>query len=64
MAKISIIIPVYNVKKYLRDCLDSVTRQTITDIEIICIDDGSTDGSLDILNEYSVKDERFVIIAN
>ena len=40
MAKISIIIPVYNVKKYLRDCLDSVTRQTITDIEIICIDDG------------------------
>lgn len=62
MAKISVIIPVYNVKKYLRDCLDSVTRQTITDIEIICIDDGSTDGSLDILNEYSIKDERFVIL--
>ncbi len=62
MVKISVIIPVYNVKDYLSECLDSVVNQTIKDIEIICIDDGSTDGSSDILNEYSIKDERFVVI--
>ena len=62
MPKISVIIPVYNVEKYLRDCLDSVVNQTIKDIEIICINDGSTDNSLDILKEYASKDERFVII--
>ncbi len=62
MPKVSVIIPVYNVEKYLRDCLDSVVSQTIKDIEIICINDGSTDGSLDILNEYCSNDDRFVII--
>ena len=64
MVKISVIIPVYNVKKYLRDCLDSVVNQTIKDIEIICIDDGSTDGSLDILNKYSMNDKRFKILVH
>lgn len=60
--KISIIIPVYNVEKYLRECLDSVLNQTLTDIEIICINDGSTDNSLQILEEYAAKDERIKII--
>lgn len=51
--KVSIIIPVYNVENYLRVCLDSVVNQTYSDLEIICINDGSTDTSLDILNEYA-----------
>lgn len=62
MPKISVIIPVYNVEKYLRECLNSIVNQTIKDIEIICVDDGSTDGSLDILNEYSSNDDRFTIV--
>lgn len=62
MVKISVIIPVYNDEKYLRECLDSVSCQTLEDIEIICIDDGSTDSSPEILNEYS-KDSRITIIS-
>lgn len=62
MTKISIIIPVYNVEKYLRECLDSILNQTFQDIEIICVDDGSTDKSLEILQEYKRKDDRFVIL--
>ena len=60
--KISIIIPVYNTEKYLHECLNSVVSQTIKDIEIICIDDGSTDNSYQILQEYAEKDSRFVIL--
>lgn len=60
--KISIIIPTYNVEKYLRECLDSVLAQTFQDFEIICVDDGSTDKSLEILHEYKRKDDRFVIL--
>ncbi len=60
--KISIIVPVYNVEKYLSICLDSLINQTLNDIEIICINDGSTDGSLEILNEYAKKDTRIKII--
>ena len=59
---VSIIIPVYNVSKYLRTCLDSVINQTYKDLEIICINDGSTDDSLEILKEYSIKDNRIIII--
>lgn len=62
MAKISVIIPVYNIEKYLIECLDSVTNQTYKDTEIICINDGSTDGSLSILEEYSQNDNRIKII--
>ncbi len=62
MPAVSVIIPVFNVEKYLRECLDSVCSQTLKDIEIICIDDGSTDSSLDIINEYAEKDERIRII--
>ncbi len=56
--KVSVIIPVYNVENYLRECLDSVVNQTLEDIEIICVDDGSTDTSLKILREYEEKDAR------
>lgn len=63
MSKVSILIPVYNVEKYLRECLDSVAGQKLSDIEIICINDGSTDSSLDIINEFAGKDSRFVVIS-
>ena len=59
---ISVIIPVYNVEKYLRDCLNSVMGQTYKDLEIICINDGSTDNSLSILEEYAKIDKRITII--
>ena len=59
--KISIIIPVYNAQKHLRECLDSVVNQSFKDIEIICVNDGSTDNTKNILNEYS-KDTRITII--
>ena len=58
----SIIIPVYNVAPYLRECLDSVVAQTFTDWEAICVDDGSTDGSGAILDEYEAGDKRFRVI--
>lgn len=58
---ISVIIPVYNVERYLRKCLDSVTNQTYKNIEIICVNDGSTDSSPAILEEYAAKDSRIVI---
>ena len=58
----SIIIPVYNVAQYLRECLDSVLAQTFGDWEAICVDDGSTDGSAAILDEYAAKDARFRVI--
>lgn len=60
--KISIIIPVYNAEKYLNQCLDSIINQTYTNLEIICVNGGSTDSSLNILNEYKKIDERFIII--
>ena len=62
MAKVSIVIPVYNVEKYLRECLNSVQQQTLKDIEIICIDDGSTDSSSQILDEYASNDSRFCVV--
>lgn len=60
--KVSVILPVYNCEKYLRQCLDSLVSQTLRDIEIICVNDGSTDKSGEILSEYAAKDGRFVII--
>ncbi len=62
MPKISVIVPVYNSEKYLPRCLDSIVNQTLEDIEIICVDDGSTDGSAAILNEYAIRDERIKVI--
>ncbi len=60
--KVSIIIPVYNTAKYLEQCLNSVVSQTLKDIEIICVDDGSTDNSSTILNTYAENDNRIKII--
>ena len=59
---ISIIIPVYNTQELLPDCLNSIINQTLKNIEIICIDDGSTDNSLDILKRYNEFDDRFIIV--
>lgn len=61
--KISIIVPVYNAAKYLARCLDSLINQTLKDIEIICVNDGSDDNSMDILHAYAAKDERIKIIS-
>lgn len=61
-AKISVIIPVYNVEEYLARCLDSVTGQTFRDIEIICVNDGSTDESVSIAEQYAKKDRRISLI--
>ena len=61
--KVSVIIPAYNAEKYLRECLDSVVNQTLKDIEIICIDDGSTDRSGAILKEYEKADSRITVIS-
>lgn len=59
---LTVIIPVYNTEKYLRKCLDSVTGQTLREIEIICVDDGSTDRSPQMLDEYAQKDARIKVI--
>ena len=61
--KVSIVVPVYNVEKYLRKCLESLCAQTLKDIEIICIDDGSTDNSGTILNEYKTRDRRIIVLS-
>ena len=62
MPKISIIIPIYNVEKYLRECLDSVLAQTLTDLEIILVDDGGKDNCPKIIDEYASKDDRIIAI--
>lgn len=61
--KVSIIIPVYNSGDLLNKCLDSASNQTLDDIEIICVDDGSSDNSLDILNQYAKEDSRFKVLS-
>lgn len=62
MVKVSIIVPVYNVQRYLKKCMDSIVDQTLQDIEIICVDDGSTDASGSILDDYAAKDSRVRVI--
>ncbi|MBQ6993491.1 MAG: glycosyltransferase [Lachnospiraceae bacterium] len=62
MIKISVIIPVYNMGRYLKECLESVFNQTLREIEVICIDDGSTDHSSEILAEYSLKYDNISVI--
>lgn len=64
MAKISIIIPIYNVEDYLERCLNSLINQTLNEIEIICINDGSTDKSLNIIKKYKDIDNRIILITH
>ena len=61
--KVSIVVPVYNVEKYLRECLDSLLAQKLKDIEIIVVNDGSTDSSADIAAEYAARDSRVRLIS-
>ncbi len=61
--KISVVITVYNIEKYIGECIDSVLKQGLKDIEVICIDDASTDNSLGILNKYAAKDSRVRVFA-
>ena len=63
LAKISVLVPVYNVAPYLKKCMESILSQTLADIEILCGDGGSTDGSLEILREYESKDSRVHVIS-
>ena len=62
MPKFSIIIPVYNVEEYLEECLESIVNQSFKDFEVICVNDGSTDNSLEILQKYAEKDKRFKVL--
>ena len=52
MIKVSVILPVYNTEKYLRQCLESIEHQTLKEMEVFCVDDGSSDGSVEIIREY------------
>ena len=62
MTKVSIIVPFHNVETYIEQCLKSLVNQTLTDIEIICIDDASTDASKDIVKGFMRKDERITLL--
>ena len=62
MAQVSVIIPVYNIERHLAQCLDSVAGQSLGDIEVICVDDGSTDGSPAILARYAARSARFRVV--
>ena len=62
LPKVSVILPIYNVDKYLRKCLESVTNQTYRHLEIICVNDCSTDNSIKIINEYLLKDNRIILV--
>ena len=64
MSKVSIIMPVYNAEKYLREAIESVLRQTYTDFELLLIDDKSTDNSKQICREYAKTDRRIVLLEN
>ena len=63
MPKVSILIAVYNAEKYLCQCMDSLLGQSLPDIQVICVDDASTDNSLKILNDYAQKDDRVEVIS-
>ena len=56
--KVSVIVPVYNTEKYLNECLESIISQSLQEIEVICIDDGSTDGSYSILGKFAKRNKK------
>ena len=60
--KVSVLVPIYNVERYLRECLRTLERQTLQEMEFICVNDGSTDQSLDILQRFARRDKRFKVI--
>lgn len=60
--KVSVIVPVYNAEEHLQQCMDSILAQTLSDIEVICVDDGSTDGSAEMLDDYARRDSRVVVL--
>ena len=60
-SKVGVIIPIYNVAPYLKECLDSVINQTYKNLHVVLVNDGSTDGSLEIAKEYVLKDSRFIL---
>ena len=62
LPKISIVVPIYNVERFLPFCLDSILKQTYTNLEIILVNDGSTDSSLTICNKYASRDKRIQVI--
>ena len=62
MIKVSVLVPIYNVEKYLDKCLQSLCNQTLQEMEIICINDGSTDSSRQIIERYAKIDKRIVVI--
>ena len=62
-AKVSVIVPVYNAERYLKQCVESILAQTLKNVEIIFVDDGSTDGSLEILKDYQAKDYRIRVVS-
>lgn len=62
LCKVSVVVPVYNAEAYLEECIDSILGQTLTDIEVIAVDDGSTDGSAAILKKYAERDKRLKVV--
>lgn len=60
--KISVLVPVYNVEPYLAQCLESICAQTLRELEVVCVDDASTDGSLSILREFAERDQRVKVV--
>lgn len=63
MVKVSVVMPVYNAERFLKDSIESILNQSLDDLELICVDDGSTDNSLDILNEFTEKDTRVKVFS-
>lgn len=62
MPRVSVVIPIYNAQPYLRQCLESIRTQTLADIEVLCVNDGSTDDSLDVIEEFARLDPRFIVL--
>src|SRR3954462_7437803 len=63
VSRISVVVPIYNVERYLDDCLESIAGQTVTDLEVLMVEDGSTDGSAAIAERFAARDPRFRVIS-